>query len=130
MEKGQIVKTVDLTDGGCNACSTLKSVSHTLVINEQELLLDDLRVASLVMAVALHKGWQQEFVMGMTDEYTLYQKDELKVKLIEEYGHLTYSANGITIETQDVIADEPMLYKQVNQILTELFQLTAIEFSS
>lgn len=130
MEKGQIVKTVDLTDGGCNACSTLKSVSHTLVINEQELLLDDLRVASLVMAVALHKGWQQEFVMGMTDEYTLYQKDGLKVKLIEEYGHLTYSANGITIETQDVIADEPMLYKQVNQILTELFQLTAIEFSS
>lgn len=128
VEKAIITSTVDLSDGGCNACGLVEDTIYTLAINDVDIPVDDLTVNSLVMAITLRKGYKQELVMDISDEYLLYRKGDHTVKLFEEVEDLTYSTNTMTIETSNKIADTKQLLAKVNEILTTLFKLEELEF--
>lgn len=74
MKEIVLSSSVDLTEGGCNACGIVKSVCYTLLINGREIALDGLSVHTVVMTIVLTEGWKQSFEVQMMDEFTLFTK--------------------------------------------------------
>ncbi|MGX7202740.1 DUF4809 domain-containing protein [Enterococcus plantarum] len=128
MKKAIISKTVNLLDGGCNACGIIEDENYTLTIDEQAISLEALTVNSLVSAIALKNGFKREYQMDVIDDYTLYKKEEYQVTLKEEYDFLTYSTDSVKIETKDQIIVETKLVKKVNDILGTIFKVEELEF--
>lgn len=128
MTKAIISSVVDLTEGGCNACGVIKCVSYTLTIDEREIPLEELTVSSLVMTLVLKNGYKQEMKMDMLDDYLSFTKSGYEVKLFEEYNQLTYKSPDTEIQTTDRIEDTKELTEKVNEVLTNIFKLEAIEF--
>lgn len=128
MEKVIITSTVDLLDGGCNACGLVEDTIYTVTIKEIAVPIDDLTVSSLVLAIALRKGYKQELVLEMGDEFLLYRKGNQVVTLKEGQNKLTYSTPEKTIETVNKMTEMEQLLAQVNEVLTSLFKLEMIEF--
>jgi len=128
MQEAIITSTVDLTDGGCNACGLMEDTVYTLAINGVDIPVDRLTVKHIVSAIAIRNGYKQELVMDMMDEYVRYCKAARTVSFHEEYDQLTYSDNGNTVTTKNKIADLEDLFATVNQVLTKVFQLEAVHF--
>lgn len=128
MKKAIISKTVNLLDGGCNACGIIEDENYTLTIDEQAISLEALTVNSLVSAIALKNGFKREYQMDVIDDYTLYKKEEYQVTLKEEYDFLTYSTDSEKIETKDQIIVETKLVEKVNDILGTIFNVEDLEF--
>lgn len=129
MKEVAITSTIDLTNGGCNACGTVESVIFSLDLDGKEIVLDGLTVSSMVMGLVLHEGWNQEYKVMMMDEYTIFSKDGKEVKLVEEYDQLTYSTGGEIITSKNFIADNEELFSKVNTILKELFESDGYKFT-
>ncbi|MGX7151080.1 DUF4809 family protein [Enterococcus ureasiticus] len=129
MKKAIISKTVNLLDGGCNACGIIEDENYTLTIDEQVIPLENLTVNSLVTAIALKNGYKREYQMDVIDDFTLYKKDDHQITLKEEYDFLTYSIETAKIETRDQMMDEKKLVETVNQILVTLFKVEELAFS-
>ncbi|MBP2097238.1 DUF4809 family protein [Enterococcus rivorum] len=128
MEKVTITSTVDLSDSGCNACGLVEDTIYTLTMNDVAVPIDDLTVSSMVMAIALRKGYKQELVMGLGEESILYKKENQVITLEEGVNQLTYSTPKQTIETINKITDMEQLLAKVNEILNNLFLIEKIEF--
>ncbi|MGM0219759.1 DUF4809 family protein [Enterococcus sp. AZ126] len=129
MKKATITKTVNLLDGGCNACGIIEDENYTLTIDEQKIPIESLTVNALITAIVLKNGYKREYQMDVIDDYTMYKKNDHQVTLKEEYDFLTYSNDTIKIETKDQIRDEKELVKIVNQILSTLFYVEELDFS-
>lgn len=127
MKKAILSSSVDLTNGGCNACGTVESVSYRLELNGREITMDGLTVSSVVMTIVLAEGWQQEFKMGMMDDYTLYSKDGKEVRLDEEYDAVTYQG-AKQVNMPNRISDFEKLFEQVNRVLEDAFEIEPYEF--
>lgn len=130
MKTATITSTMDLTQGGCNACGPVESLFYSMELDQQTLALEELRVSSLVMAIVLHEGWSQEFKVEMIDEYMLYKKDGKEVKLVEDYNQLTYSNPTETLTLADNYSTQTEVFEQTNRVLTTIFAIEAIRFSS
>lgn len=128
MEKVTITSTVDLSDGGCNACGLVEDTIYTLTMNEVAVPIDELTVGSLVMAIALRKGYKQELVMGLGEESILYKKGSQLITLEEGINQLSYSTPEQTIETVNKITDTEKLLDKVNEILVNLFLIEKLAF--
>lgn len=128
MEKVTITSTVDLSDSGCNACGLVEDTIYTLTMNDVAVPIDDLTVSSMVMAIALRKGYKQELVMGLGEESILYKKENQVITLEEGVNQLRYSTPKQTIETINKITDMEQLLAKVNEILNNLFLIEKIEF--
>lgn len=129
MKKIKVIKTVDLTEGGCNACGIVKAESFCLELNDRERPLDGLSVRSLVMTIVLAEGWKQEFIMGMMEDHTLFSKGDDVIKLTETFDQVTYESASDSVTVSDAISDESQLFETVNMILSRLFQLETYEFT-
>lgn len=129
MKKATITKTVNLLDGGCNACGIIEDENYTLTIDEQKIPIESLTVNALITAIVLKNGYKREYQMDVIDDYTMYKKNDHQVTLKEEYDFLTYSNDTIKIEIKDQIRDEKELVKIVNQILSTLFYVEELDFS-
>lgn len=129
MKKATISKTVNLLDGGCNACGIIEDENYTLMIDEQAIPLETLTVNALITAIALENGYKREYQIDVIDDYTLYKKEDHQVTLKEEYDFLTYSNDIATIETRDQITDEKKLVEKVNEILETFFYVDKLAFS-
>lgn len=129
MKQATITKTVNLLDGGCNACGIIEDENYTLTIDEQKIPIESLTVNALITAIALKNGYKREYQMDVIDDYTMYKKNDHQVTLKEEYDFLTYSNDSTKIETKDQIRDEKKLVKIVNQILSTLFYIEELDFS-
>lgn len=129
MKKATITKTVNLLDGGCNACGIIEDENYTLTIDEQKIPIESLTVNALITGIVLKNGYKREYQMDVIDDYTMYKKNNHQVTLKEEYDFLTYSNDTTKIETKDQIRDEKKLVKIVNQILSTLFYLEELDFS-
>lgn len=123
-----ITHATDLTQGGCNACGPVMSDRYTLTLNGKEHMLTGLSVSGLIMAVVQQAGWKQEFKAEIIDEYFVFSQGPTEVKLVEEFNHLVYSRAGVTIDSLDEYPETATLFKQVNAILTEIFNLAELEF--
>lgn len=129
MKEVAITSTIDLTNGGCNACGTVESVIFSLDLDGKEIVLDGLTVSSMVMVLVLNEGWSQEYKVMMMDEYTVFSKSGKEVKLVEEYDQLTYSSAEKSISSKNVISDNDELFSKVNGILQELFESEGYTFT-
>ncbi|CAM3215682.1 DUF4809 family protein [Vagococcus fessus] len=129
MKEVAITSTIDLTNGGCNACGTVESVIFSLDLDGKEIVLDGLTVSSMVMGLVLNEGWSQEYKVMMMDEYTVFSKNGKEVKLVEEYDQLIYSSAGKSISSKNFISDNDELFSKVNGILQELFQSDGYTFT-
>lgn len=128
MKTATITSTMDLTQGGCNACGPVESLLYSMELDQQTLALEELRVSSLVMAIVLHEGWSQAFKVEMIDEYMLYKKGDKEIKLVEDYNQLTYISSTDSITLADNYSDQAELFSQTNRVLTEIFEVAAINF--
>ncbi|MGX7244882.1 DUF4809 family protein [Enterococcus quebecensis] len=128
MKKAIITKTVNLLDGGCNACGIIEDENYTLTIEEQVLPLDTLTVNSLVTTIVLKNGYTREYEMDVWDDYILYKKKDHQVILKEEYDYLIYSNDSSKVETKDQINDTANLLKKVNEILITIFDVEELDF--
>ncbi|MGC6768113.1 DUF4809 family protein [Enterococcus sp. LJL128] len=128
MKTAVITSSVDLTEGGCNACGIVECVSYTLTIDGREIPLDELSVSSLVMTVVLKNGFKQEMKMDVLDDYLSFTKEGFEVSLFEEYDELTYKGPEKEIRTPDRIEDTKKLTERVNEILKTIFQLDELSF--
>lgn len=129
MKKAIITRTVNLLDGGCNACGIIEDENYTLKLDEETVFLEALTVNTLLTAIVLKNGYKREYQMDEIDDYTLYKKADYQVTLKEEYDFLTYSNEATKIETNDQIRDEKKLAEKVNEILVTLFNLEELAFS-
>ncbi|ALS01566.1 hypothetical protein ATZ33_09340 [Enterococcus silesiacus] len=129
MKKATITKTVNLLDGGCNACGIIEDENYMLMIEDQMIPLETLTVNSLITAIVLKNGYKREYEMDVIDDYTLYKKENYQVTLKEEYDFLTYSNDTAKIETKDQIIDENKLAEKVNELLVTLFKIEELAFS-
>lgn len=129
MKKATITKTVNLLDGGCNACGIIEDENYTLTIEDQMIPLETLSVNSLITAIVLKNGYKREYEMDVIDDYTIYIKEAYQVTLKEEYDFLTYSNDTVKIETNDQIIDEKKLAEKVNELLVTLFKVEELAFS-
>lgn len=127
MKKAVISQTIDLTEGGCNACGIVKCESYHVRLTDREIPLDGLSVSSLVMTIVLAEGWQQRFEVNMMDEFTVFSKDEKEVKLIEDYDSLTYKGST-SIMCSDNIKEQSEMFQKVNDILEKLFMIEGYDF--
>ncbi|WP_086311999.1 hypothetical protein A5821_003245 [Enterococcus sp. 7F3_DIV0205] len=129
MKRAIITRTVNLLDGGCNACGIIEDENYTLKLDEETVLLEALTVNTLLTAIVLKNGYKREYQMDEIDDYTLYKKADYQITLKEEYDFLTYSNEATKIETNDQIRDEKKLAEKVNEILVTLFNLEELAFS-
>ncbi|MEI5989512.1 hypothetical protein A5881_001000 [Enterococcus termitis] len=129
MKKATITKTVNLLDGGCNACGIIEDENYTLTIEDQLIPLETLTVNSLITAIVLKNGYKRAYKMDVIDDYTLYKKENYQVTLKEEYDFLTYSNDTVKIETKDQVMDQNKLVEKVNELLVTLFKLEELAFS-
>ncbi|MBO0440810.1 hypothetical protein DOK67_0001738 [Enterococcus sp. DIV0212c] len=128
MKKAILTKTVNLLDGGCNACGIIEDENYTLMIDEQTMPLDELSVNSLITTIVLKNGYKREYETDVLDDFILYKKGDHQVTLKEEYDHLTYFSENTTIETTDQMIDKKALFEKVNKILTTLFNIEELDF--
>lgn len=128
--KATIMSEDFLTEGGCNACGPVHSVTYLIEFSEgHPQTIESLDVESLVMIFALKAGWKQEMVM--TDDFEdaiQFKKEQQKVLLTEDYKQLTYTANGQAIQASKKIEDYSQLAEKINEILSTLFKLEAVDF--
>lgn len=128
MKKIKVSSAVDLTEGGCNACGTVKCVMYTLEIDGREIALENMTVNELVRALAIHEGWRQELVVEMLDEHVVYRKDSKQVKLEEEYDQLTFSQGSQRLVTRDFLEIPNEVTQKANEILTTFFDVDGYTF--
>lgn len=128
MTKANISSVIDLTEGGYNACGVVKCVSYTLSIDDRDIPLEELTVSSLVMTIVLKNGFKQEMKMDVLDDYLSFTKAGYEVQLFEEYDLLTYKSLDGELQTKDRIEDTRELTEKVNELLTTLFKIEAIDF--
>ncbi|MGM0126413.1 hypothetical protein IGI37_003842 [Enterococcus sp. AZ194] len=128
--KATIMSEDFLTEGGCNACAPVRSITYLVEFSEgREQTIENLDVESLVMLFALKAGWKQEMIM--TDDFEdaiRFKKDQKKVILTEDYRSLTYSSESTTIKALKKIDDHAQLTEKTNEILQTLFGLEPVEF--
>ena len=123
-----ISSSTDLINGGCNACPKVATTSYTLEIDGMNTPLEDLNVSSLVMAIALKKGYRQKLVMDFMDEYVIFEKEHQQVEVKEDYGVLHYQTIDKMIQTSEKFGNNEKLFEKVNQVLTKVFHLATVEF--
>lgn len=124
----KITCTTELVQGGCNACSVAPSTSYLITFDQVGLPLEALDVASLVMAVALKKGFRQELVIDFDDEMILFKKADEIVTMKEIYGQVTYENQGKLRKVPLQLVSNEAVFAEVNQVLKEIFQLDPVNF--
>ena len=92
----KITCTTELVHGGCNACAITPSTSYFITFDytSSGIPLDTLEVESLVMAVALKKGFRQELILDFGEEIIVFKRALAMVTMKEEYGQITYEYQG------------------------------------
>ena len=126
--KATITCTTELVQGGCNACPVVPATTYALAFDQTPTPLEGLDVESLVMVVALKNGFRQELVMGMDDDYIVFKKDGQEVSAKEQYGSLTYEGSGNSLTLQNRYLKNEDLFAKVNDVLTKVFQVSAVDF--
>jgi hypothetical protein len=128
MMQATIHYSTDLINGGCNACPTVKTTSYSLTLGQLNTPLENLDVSSLVMAIVLNAGFRQELVLDFMDEYVAFQRDGKKVQFLEEYGKSIYKSDEKEIVCMPS-KDHSVIFHKANEVLTEIFELKAVEFT-
>lgn len=128
MKEVKIVRTVDLINGGCNACPTVEAEVHVLELNDLNRPLDALDVTSLIMTVAIANGYKQHQEYDLAEDYDVYKKDGNEIAVIPEYGKIIFKKGSNQQKVANTYENTAKLFEVVNNLLTEYFELEALDF--
>lgn len=128
IETIEIYHSYDLVEGGCNACPTVKSDMYTIRLNDVTRPLSELDVSSLMMTVALAKGFKQHQQYDMAEDYDVYKKDAVSVSVFEEYPHLVVEKDKQRVKVMNHPTDVNEVLAQTSSILSDFFELEPITF--
>ncbi|MGX7025794.1 DUF4809 family protein [Vagococcus hydrophili] len=128
MKKTKIIKTSDLINGGCNACPTVKSDVYVLVLNDLNRPLENLDVNSLIMTIALAKGYKQHQEYDMAEDYDVYKNGTNEIAIIPEFDKLILKKGFTQHKVANTYKETSELFSVVNNILTQLFDVEGLDF--
>lgn len=128
MEKIQIIGTTDLVTGGCNVCPTVLNTTYHLTINGIDRLLGDLDVSSLVMTVALAKGFQLSQEYDVMEDYDIYRHGTLEISVFERQAKRVFKRGLEQKEVMNQPKDQLEVLSITSAILAEYFDLEGIVF--
>lgn len=128
MMEAMITCTTELVQGGCNACPVVPATTYAIRFDQANIPLGGLEVEALVMAVALKKGFRQELIMGLDEDYTLFKKETTEVTLKDFYGTLTYESGAQQLTVKNTYETQEALFEQVNGVLKQLFHIEPVAF--
>lgn len=128
MKEVKIVRTVDLINGGCNACPTVEAEVHVLELNDLNRPLDALDVTSLIMTVAIANGYKQHQEYDLAEDYDVYKKDGNEIAVIPEYGKIIFKKGFNQQKVANTYENTAELFEVVNNLLTEYFELDGLDF--
>lgn len=128
MEKIQIIGMTDLVTGGCNVCPTVLDTTYKLTINGIERVLGELDVSSLVMAVALAKGFQLSQEYDVMEDYDIYRYGTVEVSVFERQSKRVFKRGKEQREVSNAPKDKQDVLELVSEILSDYFDLEGITF--
>lgn len=128
MKEAKIIRTVDLINGGCNACPTVKSEVFILELNNLNRPLENLDVNSLIMTVVLANGYKQHQEYDMAEDYDVYKNGLNEVSVIPEYDQLIFKKGFSQQKVANNYQDPEELFKVVNNLLAQYFDLEGLDF--
>ncbi len=128
MKEAKIIRTVDLINGGCNACPTVKSEVFILELNHLNRPLENLDVSSLIMTVAIANGYKQHQEYDMAEDYDVYKNGVNNISVIPEYDKLVFKKGFSQHKVANQYKDTMELFKVVNNLLTQYFELESLNF--
>lgn len=128
MKEAKIIRTVDLINGGCNACPTVKSEVFILELNDLNRPLEGLDVASLIMTIALANGYKQHQEYDMAEDYDVYKNGVNEVSVIPEYDKLVFKKGFNQHKVANTYKETSELFSVVNNLLTQYFDIEGLKF--
>lgn len=119
-------------DGGCNACGVVRCESYTLYYLEKEIGFGFLDLENLIPAIVQANGWRQSYEeVGIGEEMEGFKKGETFIQA-ELNGHqmtyLNHTSGEKIITANSFKNDNEQLFATINNILTTLFHIEAIDF--
>lgn len=117
------------TQGGCNACQPFTMATYDLTFEDGTITsLEELDMASLMMALAQKNQWRQSYVEDDFDDILIYQKGDRKIAVKETPRKITFQTQKEKKTFDKKNCDLTDLFAQVNEISTRLFNLEKTEF--
>ncbi|EOT44618.1 DUF4809 family protein [Enterococcus columbae] len=119
-------------DGGCNACGVVRCESYTLYYLDKEIGFGFLDLENLIPAIVQANGWRQSYEeVGIGEEMEGFKKGETFIQA-ELNGHqmtyINHTSGEKIMTTNSYKNDNAQLFATINEILTKLFDIEAIDF--
>ncbi|MBO0454304.1 DUF4809 family protein [Candidatus Enterococcus murrayae] len=129
MPKAAISSKAFLIEGGCNACGLQNTETFTIHFEDQRSdVLDNFDVPSLVQTIAQKNGWRETVIpIGISEEEIVLKKENDVIKPRYLGDQILYQNKDQRIQTKCIFEDKEELFKQVNEILVQLFKVEPYE---
>lgn len=128
MKEIVLTSSIYETSGGCNACVPYEVTVYKINLNGIDYPLDELTVSNLVNMIVRKNGYQQETVVEMFDDKTIFKNTEQTITYSNESGILTYFNGTESVQTVDMLPRKELIFAKVNEILTQVFHLESCNF--
>lgn len=127
--KAVITSEEFITEGGCNACQPFTMATYDLTFDDGKMVsLEELDVPSLVMALAQKHQWQVSLDLDEMDDVMVYQKAGNKIRETPTLRKVTYQKDAEKLVLAKNTCELTELFQQVNQVLTDFFEIDPIDF--
>lgn len=128
MEKVIIHCTTEIVHGGCNVCPTTATPTYEVELAEKKVAIPNLDVVSLLRPIVREHGYKERQEYDVTGDYDVFESSNNSVDVFETYQGLRFKTQSSEKEVQPTYESDVELFKVVNELLTDLFKLDAIEF--
>ncbi|MGY3704858.1 hypothetical protein BW731_07570 [Vagococcus martis] len=128
MEKIVIHCTTEIVHGGCNVCPTTATPTYDVEIAGKTTAIPNLDVVSLLRPILREHGYKERQEYDVAGDYDVFENTLNTVNIFESYQGLRFETQSGEKEVKQTYESEDELFKVVNELLTDLFKLEAIEF--
>ena len=128
MEKVIIHCTTEIVHGGCNVCPTTATPTYEVELAAKKVAIPNLDVVSLLRPIVREHGYKERQEYDVTGDYDVFESSNNSVDVFETYQGLRFKTQSGQKEVKPTYESEDELFKVVNELLTDLFKLDAIDF--
>lgn len=129
MQEIKIKRGLEYVNGGCNACPTFKEDIYVMELKNQEHVLDELDLNSLMMAIVVANGYKLHQEYDMSEDYDVYKKEGNEIAVIPEYNKLIFKKGNQQQKVANHYQNPDELFAVANNLLTQYFDLESIQFT-
>lgn len=124
----KIKRGLEFVNGGCNACPTFKEDIYVIELDNQEQVLDELDLNSLIMALVVSNGYKLHQEYGMSEDYDVYKKEGNEIAVIPEYDKLIFKKGNLQQKVANHYKESSELFAVASNLLTQYFDIEPINF--